>query len=82
LDGNESSLPSQRDSIDGINIIFKSSGRSVLSSNGSPTQSDPCVVLEIHNLTLLTPRSGNILFTDLTMEVKETDHLLVFGLFD
>jgi hypothetical protein len=82
LDGNESSLPCQRDNIDGINIIFKSSGRSVLTSNGSPAQSDPCVVLEIHNLTLLTPRSGNILFTDLTMEVKEKDHLLVFGLFD
>ncbi|KAK3163289.1 hypothetical protein QOZ80_1AG0001730 [Eleusine coracana subsp. coracana] len=79
LDGNESSLPSQGDSIDGINIIFKSSGPSVLSSNGSPTQSDPCVVLEIHNLTLLTPRSGNILFADLTMELKDKDHLLVMG---
>ncbi|GJN06434.1 hypothetical protein PR202_ga24163 [Eleusine coracana subsp. coracana] len=79
LDENESSLPSQGGSIDGINIIFKSSGPSVLSSNGSPTQSDPCVVLEICNLTLLTPRSGNILFADLTMELKDKDHLLVMG---
>ncbi|TVU22894.1 hypothetical protein EJB05_32615, partial [Eragrostis curvula] len=79
LDGNESSQSSQREIIDGINIIFKTSSPSVLSSNGSLTQSDPCVVLEIRNLTLLTPRSGNILFTDLTMELKDKDHLLVMG---
>uniref|UniRef100_J3KXP6 ABC transporter domain-containing protein n=2 Tax=Oryza brachyantha TaxID=4533 RepID=J3KXP6_ORYBR len=79
LDGNNSSLLPKRDSIDGINIIFKSTGPSVQSSNGSPTQSDPCVVLEICNLTLLTPRSGNTLITDLTMELKEKDHLLVMG---
>uniref|UniRef100_A0A0D9UYC3 ABC transporter domain-containing protein n=1 Tax=Leersia perrieri TaxID=77586 RepID=A0A0D9UYC3_9ORYZ len=79
LDGNDSSLLSKSDSIDGINIIFKSTGLSVLSSNGSLPQSDPCVVLEIRNLTLLTPRSGNILITDLTMELKEKDHLLVMG---
>ncbi|KAG8053059.1 hypothetical protein GUJ93_ZPchr0001g32654 [Zizania palustris] len=79
LDGNDSSLLSQHDNIDGINIIFKSSDPSVLSSNGSLTQLDPCVVLEIRNLTLLTPRSGNILITDLTMELKEKDHLLVMG---
>ncbi|KAG0535916.1 hypothetical protein BDA96_03G019000 [Sorghum bicolor] len=79
LDGNEPSVSSQRDSIDGINIVFKSSGPSVLSSNGSLTQSDPCMVLEIRNLTLLTPRSGNVLITGLTMELKEKDHLLVMG---
>jgi ABC-type uncharacterized transport system fused permease/ATPase subunit len=80
LDGNGSSL-SKPDNIDGINIIFKSTGPTVLSSNGSPTQSNPSMVLEICNLTLLTPRSGNILITDLTMELKEKDHLLVFGFF-
>ncbi|KAL6838825.1 hypothetical protein ACP4OV_031539 [Aristida adscensionis] len=79
LDGNESSLSSQGDRIDGINIIFKSSNPSVLTSNGSLTQSDRCMVLEIRNLTLLTPRSGNILITDLTMELKDKDHLLVMG---
>ncbi|KAJ1282003.1 hypothetical protein BS78_03G016700 [Paspalum vaginatum] len=79
LDGNESSLSSQRDSIDGINIVFKSSDPSVLSSNGSLTQSASCIVLEIRNLTLLTPRSGNILITELTMELKDKDHLLVMG---
>ncbi|KAL6627192.1 hypothetical protein ACP70R_030918 [Stipagrostis hirtigluma subsp. patula] len=78
LDGNESSLSSQGDSIDGISIIFKSSSP-VLGSNGSLTQSDPCTVLEIRNLTLLTPRSGNILITDLTIELKDKDHLLVMG---
>jgi len=76
LDGNESSLSSQSDSVDGINIIFKSS-RSSVSSNGSLTQSDPCMVLEIRNLTLITPRSGNVLITDLTLELKDKDHLLV-----
>ena len=76
LDGNESSLSSQSDSVDGINIIFKSS-RSSVSSNGSLTQSDPFMVLEIRNLTLITPRSGNILITDLTLELKDKDHLLV-----
>lgn len=79
LDGNESSQSSQRDSIDGINIVFKSSGPCVPSSNGSLTQSDPCMVLEIRNLTLLTPRSGNVLITGLTMELKDKDHLLVMG---
>ncbi|PAN32906.1 hypothetical protein PAHAL_5G520900 [Panicum hallii] len=78
LDGNESSLSSQNDSIDGINIIFKSS-RSSVSSNGSLTQSDPCMVLEIRNLTLITPRSRNVLITDLTLELKDKDHLLVMG---
>ena len=76
LDGNESSLSSQSDSVDGINIIFKSS-RSSVSFNGSLTQSDPCMVLEIRNLTLITPRSGNVLITDLTLELKDKDHLLV-----
>ena len=76
LDGNASSLSSQSDSVDGINIIFKSS-RSSVSFNGSLTQSDPCMVLEIRNLTLITPRSGNVLITDLTLELKDKDHLLV-----
>ncbi|CAO2181400.1 unnamed protein product [Urochloa humidicola] len=78
LDGNESSLSSQNDSVDEINIIFKSRS-SAISSNGSLTQSDPCMVLEILNLTLITPRSGNVLITDLTLELKEKDHLLVMG---
>ncbi|XP_066305516.1 ABC transporter D family member 2, chloroplastic-like isoform X1 [Miscanthus floridulus] len=79
LDGNESSPSSQRDSIDGINIVFKSNGPSVLSSNGSLTQSDQSMVLEIRNLTLLTPRSGTVLITGLTLELKDKDHLLVMG---
>ncbi|CAL4959000.1 unnamed protein product [Urochloa decumbens] len=78
LDGNESSLSSQNDTVDEINIIFKSRS-SAVSSNGSLTQSDPCMVLEILNLTLITPRSGNVLITDLTLELKEKDHLLVMG---
>ncbi|CAO2194202.1 unnamed protein product [Urochloa humidicola] len=78
LDGNESSLSSQNDSVDEINIIFKSRS-SAISSNGSLTQSDPCMVLEILNLTLITPRSGNVLITDLTLELREKDHLLVMG---
>ncbi|CAO2205146.1 unnamed protein product [Urochloa humidicola] len=78
LDGNESSLSSQNDSVDEISIIFKSRSYAV-SSNGSLTQSDPCMVLEILNLTLITPRSGNVLITDLTLELKEKDHLLVMG---
>jgi hypothetical protein len=77
LDANESSLLPRRDGIDGINIFFKSCGPSVLSSNGSQMQSDLGVVLEICNLTLLTPRGGNILITDFSMELKEKDHLLV-----
>lgn len=80
LDGNVPSLSSQsqHNNIDGINIIFKSSDPSVRSSNGSLTQSDPHMVLEIRNLTLLTPRSGNVLIIGLTMELKDKDHLLVF----
>nr|CAB3471731.1 unnamed protein product [Digitaria exilis] len=77
LDGNESSLSPQNDN-NGINIIFKSSS-SVVSSNGSLAYSDPCMVLEIRNLTLITPRSGNVLITDLTLELKDKDHLLVMG---
>ncbi|VAH74484.1 unnamed protein product [Triticum turgidum subsp. durum] len=42
-------------------------------------QSDPCIVLEICDLTLLTPRGGNILITDFNMELKDKDHLLVMG---
>lgn len=79
LDANESSLLPRRDGIDDINIFFKSSGSSVLSSNGSQMQSDPGIVLEICNLTLLTPRGGNILITDFSMELKDKDHLLVMG---
>lgn len=75
---NESSLSPQRDSIDGINISFKSGSPSVLSSNGSQMQSEPGIVLEICDLTLLTPRGGNILITDFSMELKDKDHLLVF----
>ncbi|CAL4966044.1 unnamed protein product [Urochloa decumbens] len=78
LDGNESSLSSQNDTVDEISIIFKSRS-SAVSSNGSLTQFDPCMVLEILNLTLITPRSGNVLITDLTLELKEKDHLLVMG---
>lgn len=79
LDANEPSLSSRRDSIDGINIFFKSGSPSVLSSNGSVMQSDPGIVLEICNLTLLTPRSENVLLTDFSMELKDKDHLLVMG---
>jgi hypothetical protein len=43
--------------------------------------SDQGIVLEICNLTLLTPRGGNILITDFSMELKEKDHLLVFHCF-
>ena len=53
-------------------------GPSVLSSNGSQMQSDPGIVLEICNLTLSTPRGGNILITDFSMELKDKDHLLVW----
>ncbi|KAM3347997.1 hypothetical protein ACQJBY_021732 [Aegilops geniculata] len=79
LGENESSLSPQRDSIDGINISFKSGSPSVLSSNGSQMQSEPGIVLEICDLTLLTPRGGNILITDFNMELKDKDHLLVMG---
>lgn len=75
LDGNESSLLPHNDR-DGISIIFKSSS-SVVSSNGSLAHSDPCMVLEIRNLTLITPRSGNVLISDLTLELEDKDHLLV-----
>lgn len=79
LGENESSLLPGRDSIDGINISFKSVSPSVLSSNGSQMQSEPGIVLEICDLTLLTPRGGNILITDFNMELKDKDHLLVMG---
>uniref|UniRef100_A0A453EDZ7 ABC transporter D family member 2, chloroplastic n=1 Tax=Aegilops tauschii subsp. strangulata TaxID=200361 RepID=A0A453EDZ7_AEGTS len=79
LGENGSSLSPRRDSIDGINISFKSGSPSVLSSNGSQMQSEPGIVLEICDLTLLTPRGGNILITDFNMELKDKDHLLVMG---
>ncbi|KAM3329205.1 hypothetical protein ACQJBY_026338 [Aegilops geniculata] len=79
LGENESSVSPRRDSIDGINISFKCGSPSVLSSNGSEMQSEPGIVLEICDLTLLTPRGGNILITDFNMELKDKDHLLVMG---
>lgn len=50
-----------------------------LGSNGSVPQSGCHKLLEIQNLTLQTPRSGNILITDLSLDISDQDHLLVVG---
>ncbi|KAJ4752388.1 ABC transporter D family member 2 [Rhynchospora pubera] len=78
LDGNESSILSKHESTEGIKIAFRELW-DPLSSNGSTLQSEPKKLLEVQSLTLQAPRSRNILFTDLTLEITNKDHLLVMG---
>ncbi|XP_072999269.1 ABC transporter D family member 2, chloroplastic isoform X1 [Typha latifolia] len=80
LDENQSSSASEHDTTEGINILFKENDiPSSLGSNGAVPQTDCCKLLEIHSLTLQTPRSRNVLITDLFLEINDKDHLLVMG---
>lgn len=61
-------------------IITEHNDLCVVSSsdcNGSIAQYECQKLLEVCNLTLQTPRSGNILIKDLSFVINEGDHLLV-----
>ena len=59
-----------------IDFIIKNLGDTSLDQpNGSVYT--PQKLLEIKDLTLLTPRSGQTLISHLDMEIKDKDHLLV-----
>ncbi|XP_078174293.1 ABC transporter family protein [Carex rostrata] len=80
LDGNESSILLKHDSTEGIKIAFKEISDPIsISSNGSTLQTEPQKLLEVQSLTLQAPRSRNVLFTDLSLEITNRDHLLVMG---
>lgn len=57
-------------------ILFVSSS---FDGNGSVVQSECQKLLEICNLTLQTPRNGNVLIKDLSFVINEGDHLLIMG---
>lgn len=62
-----------------INILYSELKMSLtLGSNGCMPQ-ECHKLLEIQNMTLETPRSRNVLITDLSLEINENDHLLVMG---
>ena len=61
-----------------INLVYydvKSSA--LLESNGSVAMDTGEKLLDIENLTLLTPKSRTALIWDLSLEINEKDHLLV-----
>ncbi|KAK8938934.1 hypothetical protein KSP39_PZI010991 [Platanthera zijinensis] len=80
LDAGFSSKDSKSD--DSTEIIFQYTNFLVPFSsdgNGSVDQSECQKLLEVCNLTLQTPRSGNILIKDLSFVINEGDHLLIMG---
>lgn len=77
LDSNQSSYNSKSDVGSKINISYKDVMSTSLASNGSMPEGECGKLLVIKNLTLLTPRSRNILITDLSLELNDGDHLLV-----
>ncbi|KAJ6817448.1 putative ABC transporter D family member 2, chloroplastic isoform X1 [Iris pallida] len=80
LDGSQSSCNSLSDGSSEIEILCSNTETQVsLGSNGSILSVDDHKLLEIKNLTLQTPRSRNILITDLSLEITDSDHLLVMG---
>lgn len=60
-----------------VNIQFGDKDPSLLVSNGSVSQFKHHKLLKIENLTLQTPRTKNVLITDLSMEINDKEHLLV-----
>ncbi|KAJ3694266.1 hypothetical protein LUZ60_009746 [Juncus effusus] len=78
LDGNESSRLLKNNDTEEIKIVFEKSN-DLSSSNGSLIQTGQEKLLEIQSLTLQAPRSQSILFTDLSLEITNNDHLLVMG---
>lgn len=79
LDGSQSSYDSKDDVSRKITLLYKDAESSLLGSNGSTPQGGCGKVLEIEKLTLETPRSRNVLITDLSLEIDNRDHLLVTG---
>lgn len=78
LEGNESSILSKHENTEAIKIVFREIGDPFsFSSNGSALQTEPEKLLKVQSLTLQTPRSRNVLFTDLSLEMTLKDHLLV-----
>lgn len=79
LDSNQSSYNSKSDVPSMINISYKDIMSTSLGSNGFMPEGGCGKLLVIKNLTLQTPRSRNILITDLSLELNDGDHLLVMG---
>jgi hypothetical protein len=78
LDGKESSSLFKHDDTEAIKIVFREvSDPFSFSSNGSTLQTEPQKLLEVQSLTLQAPRSRNVLFTDLSLEITLKNHLLV-----
>ncbi|XP_026660692.2 ABC transporter D family member 2, chloroplastic-like isoform X2 [Phoenix dactylifera] len=79
LDGSQSCIP-EYGNTEKINIQFQDDKiPTSLRSNGCVPKAGCHKLLEIQNLTLQTPRSGNILITDLSLDINDQDHLLVMG---
>ncbi|XP_042461463.1 ABC transporter D family member 2, chloroplastic-like [Zingiber officinale] len=78
LDDSEAYITKPEDT-DRVNIQFGDKDPSLLVSNGSVSQFRHHKLLKIENLTLQTPRTKNVLITDLSMEINDKEHLLVMG---
>ncbi|XP_034679513.1 ABC transporter D family member 2, chloroplastic [Vitis riparia] len=63
-----------------INLVYYDvKSLTLLESNGSMAMDKCQKLLDIENLTLLTPKSKTALIWDLSLEIYEKDHLLVTG---
>lgn len=63
-----------------INLVYDDvKSLTLLESNGSMAMDKCQKLLDIENLTLLTPKSKTALIWDLSLEIYEKDHLLVSG---
>ncbi|KAG1330322.1 ABC transporter D family member 2, chloroplastic [Cocos nucifera] len=79
LDGSKSYIP-EYGNTEKINIQFQDEKiPTFMGSNGSVPKAGCHKLLEIQNLTLQTPRSGNVLITDLSLDINDQDRLLVMG---
>ena len=75
----KSSSDDLTDSVDNVLIVYqnvKSTTDKTLDSNGSLEAGSHKKLVELENLTLVTPEKSAILM-DLTLSINEKDHLLV-----
>ncbi|KAI4333236.1 hypothetical protein L6164_018070 [Bauhinia variegata] len=74
-----SSSKSISDTLEEIRITYKNTkSSSILESNGSIASAKCETLLEIENLTLKTPSEATLV-RDLSLTIKEKDHLLIMG---
>lgn len=80
LDNNSSEDLS--DSTNNVSVIYhnvrSSTNQTMLDSNGSLTEVRSKKLVDLENLTLVTPEKATILM-DLTLSINEKDHLLITG---